>query len=131
MIFRFRNDINESHINLGFRMRQIAGHLARANRFLSWVMLILFYITILSGYSMTAKGDLVMKLTLGLINKRNGYYLHRKASYLLTLLTSFHISVNLRLELLRKGARDSVFLNMLIFAVFFAMIAVFTIIEFL
>jgi hypothetical protein len=101
------------------------------NNYLSWAMIFLFIITMLSGYSMTAKGDLVMKLTFNLINRKNGYFLHRKSSYLLAIFISFHVSINLRVRLLKMGFKDTNSLNLLILGVLAASIFFFTYIEFL
>jgi len=93
-------------------------------------MLVLFFIAVLSGYSMTAKGDLVIRLTFGLINRKNGYFLHRKSAYLLSVLVSIHTSANLKLKLLKRGIKETKSINMFVLAVLFMMIAFFTGIEF-
>ncbi len=105
--------------------------LIKVNRYLSWIMLVLFFVSVLSGYSMTAKRDLVMKLTFGLINWKNGYSLHRKSTYFLAILASLHTAANLKLKLLKLGMRETKALNILVLIVLLVMIAFFTIIEFI
>ena len=110
-------------------MKSIVNTLIKVNRYLPWIMLMLFFITVLSGYSMTAKGDLVIRLTFGLINWKNGYFLHRKSTYLLSILASIHAAANLKLELLKRGAKETKPLNMFVLTVLFVLIAFFTAIE--
>jgi len=104
--------------------------LIRMNRCFSWIMLVLFFITVLSGYSMTSKGDLVRKITLGLINRKNGYFIHINASYVLSILVSFHISVNFRLFLRRRAKVTATFLNVLALALFLLLVLFFTALRF-
>ena len=103
--------------------------LIKVNHYVSWIMLIPLFITLLSGYSMTAKGDLVRKITKGLIHRKNGYFLHRNASYILLIFVSFHISVNFRLELLKRRIK-AMTLNLLTLAIFLLLALFFTALHF-
>ncbi len=110
---------------------KIVNFLIVVNRYLSWFMLVLFIVTLISGYSMTAKGSLVTRLTFGLINTRNGYYIHRKTTYFLSILISLHTSVNLRFNLYKMGVKDPRVLGMISLFLLIVMVTLFTIIEFL
>ncbi len=103
-------------------MKKFVSALVKVNRYLSWIMLVLFFVAVLSGYSMTAKRDLVMKLTLGLINWKNGYFLHRKSTYFLSILASIHTAANLKLKLLKIGVTKKT-LNIFVLIVLLVMIA--------
>jgi len=54
-------------------------YLTLINYYLAWANLFLFMITMLSEYSMTANGDLVMKLTFNLINRKMATFSIKKA----------------------------------------------------